>query len=285
MKKLISAIFALASMASFAQSIHYSQNYSVTKVESLEKVTKIFNELKTDTTRSSQCYNRAMAWSYDIFKEYGVKHEKVLIYYTNKYRKEIDKKWGFHIAPLITVEGGKKYTLDREFHQRPYELQDWIQWFLGSGLAKLSSQRDKLVSKKQKLQTKLRRLDPSSASYFRNLRKYQEGIDKINNEMKYLEISDSGEVSIECRQITNVTYWDENPFDGWCFYQIIPMYYWGPPQLRLMDRGVLSTSFDMQEVWDARAQAFKDYKELWKREYDIMKAKEDRQKEGRRRNN
>lgn len=279
MKKLISTIIAFVSLSAFAQEMsYYSQDYSVTNVESVSKAVQIFNKMKTKTTRSSQCYNRAMAWSYDMFKDYGIKHEKVLIYYTNKYRDELDRKWGFHIAPLITVNG-EKYAMDREFHKEPFKLNDWVKWFVGHGEGKLKAKRDKLVYKKQKAQSKIDRLDPSSSYYYADLRRYQEDIAEINNEMAFLNVTDEGEVSINCKKIEQVTYWDENPKDGWCFYQVIPMYYWGPPQLREMDRGVLETSFNMDDVWDARAQAFKDYKDQWKREYDAKEAKEERAKE------
>src|SRR5690606_25656545 len=139
MKKLISSLIAFISLSAFANNLMtpINQEFQVTNLESLNQAVKLFNEMKTKTTRFSQCYNRAMVWSYDMFADHGIVSEKVLIYYTNKYRKEIDRKWGFHIAPLVTVQG-EQYAMDREFHKKPYKIKDWVKWFVGYGEQKLT---------------------------------------------------------------------------------------------------------------------------------------------------
>jgi hypothetical protein len=58
----------------------------------------------------------------------NVKSMKILIYYTKKYRREIDGKWWFHIAPMIDING-QNFVMDREFTNKPITDTQWEKIF------------------------------------------------------------------------------------------------------------------------------------------------------------
>ncbi len=116
--------------------------------------------------------------------------------------------------------------------------------------------------------------------------KYQKNLlSKVKSNLDYA-------AHIECKKITNIEELDFNINEGWCFIQEVSQYYWGVPQLRLLNYGVdqirdipnrselrsariagenhIREDFDMNQVWIARKQAFgKDYETLWKTEFDL----------------
>jgi hypothetical protein len=106
------------------ESFNPMTNYTPSNVESLEKATEMFKSLNGKTKRFSQCFNRAHVWSKQMYDNYGVNSMKILIYYTKKYRKEVSKKWWFHIAPMIDING-EYYVMDKEFTRAPITAKKW----------------------------------------------------------------------------------------------------------------------------------------------------------------
>lgn len=98
--------------------------YEPSNVSSLALATEMFAKLKDRTKSFTQCFNRAHIWSRQMHKDFGVKSQKILIYYTQKYRAEVDGKWWFHIAPMINIDA-QKYVMDREFTNSPITDAAW----------------------------------------------------------------------------------------------------------------------------------------------------------------
>ncbi|MCT4643011.1 MAG: protein-glutamine glutaminase family protein [Bacteriovoracaceae bacterium] len=93
---------------------------------------------------------------------------------------------------------------------------------------------------------------------------------------------------IQCKKIDSIEELDFGQTKAWCYIQEVSQYYWGVPQLRLLNYGQYSRpyedelsskriageayimdKFNMEQVWIARKQAFgREYKEIWKKEYD-----------------
>jgi len=152
------------------------------------------------------------------------------------------------------------------------QINKWISYYQDE-IVRLRSDRS-LVDK---IKTKLR---------------YQEQLlNKVETDLNYA-------AHIECQKITNIEELDFNLKDGWCFIQEVSQYYWGVPQLRQLNYGesqirdiparselssahragesFVQTEYDMNQVWIARKQAFgNDYKEIWKKEYDLKEASAD----------
>lgn len=111
-------------------------NYTPSNVDSVQSATRMFNHLNPKTKRWSQCFNRAHIWAKQLYNDFRVNSQKILIYYTKRYREDVDKKWWFHIAPVVSVNG-ESYVLDREFTTKPHLASDWENIFT----AKMRSKR------------------------------------------------------------------------------------------------------------------------------------------------
>lgn len=103
-------------------------NYSPSNIESYDKALEIFQTLNGDTKMFSQCFNRAHIWAKQMNDDFQVDSMKILIYYTKKYRKEVSKKWWFHIAPMVDVNG-QYFVMDREFTRKPVTDENWEKIF------------------------------------------------------------------------------------------------------------------------------------------------------------
>ena len=139
MKKsfILAASIALTSTSLFAQlsPLHNQQSTILTNNEA----NQVWSGMKTSFESGSECFNRAMTWTYDINKKYGYEAKKILIHYSLKYNQELSKKWGYHIAPMYNVEG-KDIVFDKGFgswlHKR-VTPQMWEEKFLMMGTEKL----------------------------------------------------------------------------------------------------------------------------------------------------
>jgi hypothetical protein len=307
MKKLSFLLGILTTLSVQAAPISPMEGFQYTDLKDMQEGMRVWRSMKRDTQRSSECFNRALAWVYDMDKDFGIKSRKLIIHYSAKYNKELDSKWGFHIAPLLSV-AGQDYVFDREFMKKPEKVSDWVHHFKKHGEQKLRYERDKLVKKKRKYQKKLRKLirrmeeDKEVQFFWDTPASLRKKIREIDEELVYLQVSETGPVEIKCKPITNIEELDYNLTSEWCYTQEVNMYYWGIPQLRLLnygstnvphpndlpyaqDRGrdFVRNSFDMEQVWDARAEAFDDWKEQWAREWRQKELEEERERERRRR--
>lgn len=103
---------------------HSMQNYTPSNVSSLDDAKRIFNYLKDRSKWFTQCFNRAHIWSKQMYDRDHVDSMKIFIFYTKKYRREIHKKWWFHVAPMISVNGDY-YVMDKEFTKGPLTNDKW----------------------------------------------------------------------------------------------------------------------------------------------------------------
>lgn len=355
MKKTMVAISLLSTLAVQAQ-VSPLDNYEATNINEYE-MAQVWKNMRTDFDSGSECFNRAMSWTYDTNNKFGYNAKKILIHYSYKYNQELSAKWGFHIAPVYNVNG-EDTVLDKGFQpwvHAPLSTQMWEEKFLIAGTEKLVEKRIKLIEKITKLEEAIRDMDKSAEYYYDELKSKQDKIREAKQELKDFGITDEDlkkqrplkiaqienwieyfkkELSnrslntqtvnslkfqlkyqqdllkmvktdlnyaahIKCKQITNIEELDYNQNGAWCFIQKVSQFYWGVPQLRLLNYGpghgmnslpmsyelpskrkigaqYASTTFDMNEVWTARKQAFgSDYKEIWKTEYDLKEGAED----------
>lgn len=291
MKLTITTFLLLSSVAIFAAPITPMDGYQYTDLKDMNQAMRVWYSMKTKTQRSSECFNRALAWVYDMDKQFNIKSRKLILHYSAKYNQELDSGWGFHIAPLLSVQG-EDYMFDREFMKEPIKRDTWVEHFTTVGVQKLTKKRDKLVKKKRDLKRKLRRMyremeeDKNVTWFWDTPSSVKEKIREIELELDYLQVNETGPVTIKCKPISNIEELDYHLTDEWCYTQEVNMYYWGIPQLRLLNYGstdvpprnqltyahergrdFVMTDWNMEQVWDARAEAFKSYKEQWKREW------------------
>jgi len=358
MKKTLLALALVSSASSFAQ-ISPLENYTPTSINQ-NMVGTVWDSMKTSFDSGSECFNRAITWTYDIDKQFGIKSKRILIHYSYKFNKELSSKWGFHTAPIINVEG-KDVVFDKGFTpwlHSPVSKQMWEEKFLIAGTKELVDKRIDLAEDLRDEMQDLRELDRSSDYYASSYQRTAKKIREIKEEMKYFNVTDadlkkqkpvkiaqlkksikfhkaklkefrSGSdnyysvksqlkydedllqkvmtdldyaAHIQCKKINHIEELDFNLTKEWCYIQETSMYYWGVPQLRLLNYGqydrpyeselaskrrngaeYVQNDFSMEQIWIARKQAYgRDYKDLWKREYEAKERAEDRAKEERR---
>lgn len=355
MKKQLLALALLSSFGAISQTSPL-EGYTPLGINS-NMTNEVWDNMKTDFKSGSECFNRAISWTYDLDKMFGIKSKKILIHYSYKYNQELSSKWGFHIAPVIEVDGVDT-VFDKGFQpwvHSPLSKQMWEDKFLIAGTEELVEKRIKLVDKLNDKKQDFRDLDRSSENYRSRANSIREDINEIVEEMKYFKVTDEElkiqrplkiaqvertikhhkdamqrfdqnsssyrsaksqvdyhtnllnkvlsdfnySAHIQCKKINHIEELDFNQTKEWCYIQETSMYYWGIPQLRLLNYGQYDrpyesevssmrdngaqyalSDYNMEQVWIARKQAFgNDYKELWKKEYDAKEAAEDKVKE------
>lgn len=96
----------------------------------LEPETLFSNLRSKGLRRGSQCFHRAYAWAYDLWRYEGVPTHKVFLFFTPKYLRQYGYKWWFHVSPYVIVDGDE-VVLDATFTSGPMKMQEWTNVFLG----------------------------------------------------------------------------------------------------------------------------------------------------------
>jgi hypothetical protein len=101
-----------------------------------KEIDEIFNQLRADYKRNSECSDRAHIWAYDLFKEKQIFSKKIFIFFTASYINREKFKWWFHVAPLLSVktpQGLKERVLDFRYAQKPLKVKEWTDLMVHSG--------------------------------------------------------------------------------------------------------------------------------------------------------
>lgn len=106
--------------------------YVPTTVESMTVLKKYFKAARYNP-KDSQCFNRAMVWSYEWWRNHSLKSNKVLIFFTRTYIRRYNFEWWFHIAPYVHVmDEGKvvERVLDVKYSSGPRTFKQWTDIFM-----------------------------------------------------------------------------------------------------------------------------------------------------------
>lgn len=106
-------------------------SYDPTVVTSSE-ATNIFRRMRRDYQNQSQCYNRAHVWTYEEYKNSGLKSKKVFLFFTSRYIRNYRYKWWFHVSPMVSTANGD-LVLDRRYTSGPRYKDTWTKNFIYSG--------------------------------------------------------------------------------------------------------------------------------------------------------
>jgi hypothetical protein len=113
-------------------STKFFNQYVPTTIANMDLAKKYFKEARY-YSKDSQCFNRAMVWSYEWWRDHSLKSMKIFIYFTRNYIRRYNFEWWFHIAPYIHVmENGKvvERVMDIKYTRGPIEFQRWANIFL-----------------------------------------------------------------------------------------------------------------------------------------------------------
>ena len=126
------------------------QGFQPSLLASEESAKALYNQMPTSIfTRRSGCYQRAHYWSHEMFNTLGLRSMKVFLFFTNRYRREFDYQWSFHVAPLIPVKLADGTIEERVFDpvfvsppswvrpedvkrydSRPITIREWARYFI-----------------------------------------------------------------------------------------------------------------------------------------------------------
>lgn len=111
-----------------SEGMHPMSGYTPSDIGSYDLAEELFKSLKKRTKWFTQCFNRAHVWAKQMYNSHNVNSMKILIYYTKKYRREVNGKWWFHIAPMINIKGDY-FVMDKEFTRKPVRDFEWEKIF------------------------------------------------------------------------------------------------------------------------------------------------------------
>lgn len=106
--------------------------YVPTTIESMALAKKYFKEARYNP-KDSQCFNRAMVWSYEWWRKHSLKSNKILIFFTRNYIRRYNFEWWFHISPYVHImEEGKvvERVMDVKYTSGPRTFRQWTDTFM-----------------------------------------------------------------------------------------------------------------------------------------------------------
>lgn len=133
--KLLRAVKSPAPYEARNNSKNVPQNYEPSVVDGGRTAKRYFNESRI-SRGSTQCYNRAEVWTYELWKKHGVKSQKIFLFFSRKYIREHHFGWWFHVAPLVTTKewsGKSEKVFDPRFITAPRDIDWWVSKFVVSG--------------------------------------------------------------------------------------------------------------------------------------------------------
>ncbi len=111
---------------------NFNTEYVPTTIASLGMAQSYHFEGKRNP-KESQCFNRAMIWGYEWWKEHGVKSMKIFIFFTRNYIRRFNFEWWFHVAPYVHVKIDDRIVervMDLKYTSRPTAFKDWSDIFM-----------------------------------------------------------------------------------------------------------------------------------------------------------
>lgn len=108
----------------------YEQPYTPTTLPSMQKAKQYIAESRHPiTTRVTQCFNRAMIWTYEWWKKHSMRSQKVFVFWPKAYVRKYGHEWWFHVAPyahVMDTDGVvKERVMDVKWISYPIEFQKW----------------------------------------------------------------------------------------------------------------------------------------------------------------
>lgn len=106
--------------------------YLPTTVSSMSVARQYFYQARYNP-KESQCFNRAMVWTYEWWRRHSLKSNKILIFFTRSYIRRYQFEWWFHISPYVHVmEEGKvvERVMDVKYTSGPTSFRNWTNIFM-----------------------------------------------------------------------------------------------------------------------------------------------------------
>lgn len=178
----------------------------------------------------------------DIENNFG----EEILNYSEKSLYDSNVTWDYHVAPMIEVDGvdvvldknlplpydmpmpyvaTKDYKLDLKVRRSTPE--EWLEALTYRGEMLWNVKKKVMEAHLPILREKLRETKSKSKK-----EKYTEYINRIKQEQVALGMDKNDSIDIKCTQITSMAELDANHENAWCFYSVVPMYYFNEIDLR-----------------------------------------------------
>lgn len=251
-------------------------NYQTSNIDSFEKLNQLFKSLNRNYKRlkTTQCFNRAHYWSYQMYRNENIYSQKVFIYFTKKYKREVHGAWWFHVAPGVYYQN-KLHILDPEFLKSAVPFEAWKNGAIDHAIKKLTRIKLNYDSQINKLNDELNGLNLSTR-YGRKRSTYiKNRLIWLKSELKRMLISDSRIIpttkdnwpyndnrkeiiELDCPVVTNYSEFKNAQDNAYCYIQHTNMFVWEPGELeRLETESKNKIFFEDSEVFTAFKQTFK----------------------------
>lgn len=108
-------------------------DYIPSIIPNLDEAKALFRDRRKPREGETQCFNRAMVWSYDWRLNKQVYSSKIWVFFTRKYVRQYNFEWWFHVAPMIhvNIDGKvKERVMDMKYSSAPRTSKEWTDIFL-----------------------------------------------------------------------------------------------------------------------------------------------------------
>ncbi len=106
--------------------------YIPTTISNMSTAQKYHNKGR-HSPKESQCFNRALIWSYEWYKDHSLKSMHMFIFFTRNYIRTYNFEWWWHIAPYVHVmQEGKvvERLMDIKYTRGPVTVRQWTDIFM-----------------------------------------------------------------------------------------------------------------------------------------------------------
>jgi hypothetical protein len=106
--------------------------YIPTTVANMSTAQKYHNKGR-HSPKESQCFNRALVWSYEWYKDHSLKSMHMFVFFTRNYIRRYNFEWWWHIAPYVHVMHDGKVVerlMDIKYTKGPVTVQQWTNIFM-----------------------------------------------------------------------------------------------------------------------------------------------------------
>ena len=263
-------ILYLISFSAFA--INPMAGYQTSNIKDENYLIKLFNQLHRNKRSSSECYERAHVWSYQMHKIHNINSQKMFVFFTNKYKREINGQWWFHVAPGVLFNN-ELYMFDPEFLDTPVTYESWKNGCIEHAVKKLTP----IKIKYEKEITSLLAESPNANT--RRGRKriayIRSRVDWLKSELKRMLLTDKKiikadhtnwpfddgrkeMIDINCPLITNYSEWKVAQETEYCYMQPTNMFVWEPSELeKLENEDQNKEAFVNSEVYTSYKKGFR----------------------------
>ncbi|MGE3610132.1 MAG: protein-glutamine glutaminase family protein [Bacteriovoracaceae bacterium] len=122
--------------APFSNHLKIQKSFSIfvpSVIDNFKIAQSYFNESKRPL-KESQCYNRAHVWTHDWLIQHNLLSSKIFLFFTQKYIREFNFEWWFHVSPLVHVKNEqgeiKQRVMDIKYAKGPIKTKQWTDIFM-----------------------------------------------------------------------------------------------------------------------------------------------------------